>query len=355
MSRLALVVGCVALLLIGSSALLSEASLLPYSLLPEYYNDAKTTLKTLARGLCRPALSDGLLGRLSSYRSAAASLLSVLNPRSLLGMARRPSLRHMIRLPSLLGIMDHHVRGLRHAVDYWTNLVQGAVPPEVQDMARHFVDGVLSAGLIGHGLTAANAAEESDSSSGGAVSTSMLQWLTRALPDALHNHPSEKFIFSMGALCAQLLLLRILYQPPYRNEERNRVNRFCSSTLGMVMLVVCLALPHPLMDMAVPLVMYGSLSCSVYTPAMVIGCIVRPYLVSLIRRSSSYALASQALPHIPWLSHVSHWSRYTVAWIEVGVVAAIYVVRKLLLSRSAMRSIKSDSDAENANMYDDAN
>lgn len=151
-----------------------------------------------------------------------------------------------------------------------------AIPSPCRELASDFLSGALSVVMVGQSLKPVAAGYGAEPMPSTADDEGRLE--------AIRTHTTSKFLYASGVTAAELLLLRVFYREPHGNRRRNRrVLCFFSSSVGFRLLTVLLAIPNGVAPLAVLVVMLWKLCDSVYTPAIIIANVVRPYIVAAIR------------------------------------------------------------------------
>ncbi|CAM36560.1 conserved hypothetical protein [Leishmania braziliensis MHOM/BR/75/M2904] len=155
--------------------------------------------------------------------------------------------------------------------------------------------------------------------------------------DEILQHTTAKFVYAAGAIVAELALLKLVYREPYRNQRKNRANRFFATAAGFILSVLLTALPNDLIDTSLVGIFYFQLSSQVYTPAIVCGQLLRVYLAALV----------PALPPLSaaYTAFLAYWAdgfaggfsatQVREAWAEV--ILTLVVICAFVFSMSARR------------------
>lgn len=147
-------------------------------------------------------------------------------------------------------------------------------PPTLSRLSLPLLRGAVSAVVIGQGLRPAGGPPETREAA------------ERPVP-LLLSHATEKLLYAVGAALAEWILLKIIQREPYRNLRRNRWNHFFSTACGGMLLVLLTAVPNRLVNTSLVCILVLRLSASVYGPTLVLGHLLRSYLISLVPLSSS--------------------------------------------------------------------
>ncbi|EPY26182.1 hypothetical protein STCU_06280 [Strigomonas culicis] len=197
-------------------------------------------------------------------------------------------------------------------------------------LLQQYGAGALSVLVVGSGLGSAAA---------GAVPSTVT-----AQGEAVRMHTGPKLFHSLGAITARLLLVRLFYREPFHNRRQNRLNRFCCSYLGFVLLVAFVALPNNVVDTGLLVVLAGRLSSLVYVPAFVMGQVARPYLVAAVR-TCPHLRAAYTLYVAPFVAAQSERLNVSVTVAETSLWLLV-LASVLFLASAHRRSAYQDDDDE---------
>lgn len=235
---------------------------------------------------------------------------------------------HASNAAALPSFLSHFKATVQQVLAPVADTVAPYVPSPVRELAPPFVHGAVSLVMIGRG------ARQPPASVNGAAG------------DELTQHTTAKFVYAVGAITAEIMLLKLVYREPYRNLRRNPMNRLLCSPLGFTLLVLLTAIPNDLVDTSLVCIFLWKLSAAVYTPAIVCGQLLRVYASALVPRlpmlSAAYTAAGSfwraaATPAgaddvASTLSPVA----VSEAWAEV--VMAVVVAGAVLFCRAARRN-----------------
>lgn len=168
-----------------------------------------------------------------------------------------------------LPLSMHQVESATERVFAMARRVQQATPAPVLEYLTSTLLGASSAVLPGRSLTAAAA--------GGAAPSGT------SFQDAVLSRTASKFFYSLGSVVAQLGLIKLLYVEPCGNRVINRWNRLLSSPVGWLLFTALVAVPNGVVEIAVLVVLLFKIASPVYTPAIITGTLLRPYLVAVVR------------------------------------------------------------------------
>ncbi|CAD2219160.1 hypothetical protein, conserved [Angomonas deanei] len=165
--------------------------------------------------------------------------------------------------------------------------VEGKIPADIRNMLHYFLNGIASVVMVGTAATPEAAGLSEDDAKLGQ-------------DDAVRLYTTNKFYYSLGGILAQFWLIRYFYREPHRNRRKNRANAKLTTLGGFVLLVALLALPNFFFDTGVLLVFLVKLSSSLYTPALILGQFLKPYVTAHLQYCPTLNAAYQkwVLPYL---------------------------------------------------------
>ncbi|ORC89264.1 uncharacterized protein TM35_000132680 [Trypanosoma theileri] len=176
------------------------------------------------------------------------------------------------------------------AVRHSRRVVGALLPPAARPHMKQFLAGLTSPALVAQGLRTIPGTITTTSTT---TTTTNNNNMMLRVQDIL-AFPVEKFFYALGGMVAELLLLRLLVHPrrtrPFSSSSTSSSScGFFTTHFGWWLLLLAVAVPNGVVEAGVVIALLARLPPETYTPAVVAGKLLQPYVAAALRSCPAVA------------------------------------------------------------------